>query len=123
MQNNNSNWRLFNMSEPIKKQKKKPIKVRLPEVLTNEMLDHFVPCDIELFRKTIIEELTRRVNAMNISEYCAKTLDKMIEDRIVLFLNKSNYNTLINNAIGRLVAKSLSISVSKKGMSTEEEEA
>lgn len=84
------------------------------------MLDRFVPCDIELFRKTIIEELTRRVNAMDIGEFCSQKLDKMIQDRICLFLNKSNYNTLISNAVGRLVADSLSISVTKKETSTEE---
>jgi hypothetical protein len=102
---------------------KQPTKVRLPEVLTNEMLDHFVPCDVELFRKTIIDELTRRVNAMDISEYCTQVLDRMLEDRILRYINKSNYNTLIGNAIGRLVAHSLSISVSKKDKPTDEKEA
>jgi hypothetical protein len=100
---------------------KQPTKVRLPEVLTNEMLDRFVPCDVELFRKTIIEELTRRVNEMNIDDFCTKTLDEMLRDHIYRFLNKSNYNTLIGNAIGRLVADSLSVSVSKKEKPTEEQ--
>jgi len=93
---------------------KKPTKVRLPEVLTNEMLSHFVPVDTALFCDTITAELTRRVNEMDIGEYVKMELDRLISTRLREYLNKANYNTLIGNAVGRLVVENLSINVTKK---------
>lgn len=93
---------------------KKPIKVRLPEVLTNEMLAHFAPCDTELFCNTVTAELVRRVNAMDIGEYVKMELDRLVSERISNYINRSNCNTLIGNAVGRLVVENLSINVTKK---------
>jgi hypothetical protein len=93
---------------------KEPTKVILPEVLTNEMLSHFVPVDTELFCATITAELTRRVNEMDIGEYVKMELDRLISIHLSNYLNRSNYKTLIGNAVGRLVVENLSISVTKK---------
>lgn len=97
---------------------KKPIKVRLPEVLTNEMLSHFAPCDTGLFYDTITAELTRRVREMDISEYVNAELDRLIATHLHRYLDKSNYNTLIGNAVGRLVVENLSINITKKNHET-----
>lgn len=93
---------------------KKPTKVRLPKVLTNEMLSHFVPVDTALFCDTITAELTRRVNEMNIDEYVKMELDRLILQRLNNYIDRSNCNTLIGNAVGRLVVENLSINVTKK---------
>jgi hypothetical protein len=119
---------------------KKPTKVILPEVLTNEMLNHFVPFDTSLFCDTITAELTRRVdemdireyvkmeldrliataeltrrlNEIDIGEYVKMELDRLVSERISNYINRSNCNTLIGNAVGRLVAENLSINVTKK---------